>query len=221
MIISILTAVAGAVVSAVSTLGPMVVNLCTNVVPRILPVLRGAVEICKAVVTVAQTIGMVYDVLRPGESVQDMGERALQAGKGPEAFDDFEQYMQSLRDLKLDPARAQEFPAEAKLVAGLGVIAGGLDDRFRVRRGTMSNLWSLMAAPEFFTEARLGAILDHTREIGSVIKYFDGTLAPADAGRIEQALLDAERQLDPGHDEKRYLATLRDIGDRLRAGGRV
>jgi hypothetical protein len=212
MIISILTAVASTVVSAVSTLGPMVVNLCTNVVPRILPVLRGAVEICKAVVTVAQTIGMVYDVLRPGESVQDMGERALQAGKGPEAFDDFEQYMQSLRDLKLDPARAQEFPAEAKLVAGLGVIAGGLD---------ISNLWSLMAAPEFFTEARLGAILDHTREIGSVIKYFDGTLAPADAGRIEHALLDAERQLDPGHGEERYLATLRDIGDRLRAGGRV
>lgn len=219
--ISLLTAAIGSIVSAVSTIGPMVANLCTTVLPRILPVLRGAVEVCKVVVTVAQTIGVVYDVLRPGESVQDMGERALQAGKGPEAFDDFEQYMQSLRDLKLDPARAHEFPAEAKLVAGLGVIAGGLDDRFRVRRGTMSNLWSLMAAPEFFTEARLGAILGQTREIGSVIKYFDGTLAPADAARIEQALLGAERQLDPGHDEESYLATLRDIGSRVRAGGRV
>jgi hypothetical protein len=219
--ISILAAAISGIVSAVSTIGPMVANLCTTVLPRILPVLRGAVEVCKTVVTVAQTIGVVYNVLRPGESVQDMGERALQAGKGPEAFDDFEQYMQSLRDLKLDPARAHEFPAEAKLIAGLGVIAGGLDDRFRVRRGTMSDLWSLMAAPEFFTEARLSAILDHTHEIGSVIKYFDRTLAPADTARIEQALLGAERQLDPGHDEEHYLATLRDIGGRLRAGGRV
>lgn len=165
-------------------------------------------------------VGVELDTVRGAGAFMTFQESAAQAPCSA-AFDDFEQYMQSLRDLKLDPARAQEFPAEAKLVAGLGVIAGGLDDRFRVRRGTMSNLWSLMAAPEFFTEARLGAILDHTREIGSVIKYFDGTLAPADAGRIEQALLDAERQLDPGHGEERYLATLRDIGDRLRAGSRV
>lgn len=218
MIISILTAVAGAVTSAVSTLGPMVVNLCANVVPRILPVLRGAVEVCKAVVTVAQTVGTVYDVLRPGETVADMGERALQAGAGPEAFDDFAQYMQSLRDLKLDPSRTQEFPPEAKLVAGLGVIAGGLDERFKVRRGTMSSLWSLMAAPKFFTNARLDAILDHTREIGNVIKYFDGTLAPADAMRIEQALLGAERQLDAKRDDDAHLATLREIGAHLREG---
>jgi hypothetical protein len=206
-----------AVVSVVSSIGPMVANLCTTVVPRILPILRTGVEICKAVATVAETIGVVHRVLRPGESVSDIGDRALQAGKGPEAFENFDAYMQSLRELRLDPAKSQGFDAETKLVAGLGVVAGGLDYRFRVRSGTMANLWSLIAVPDYFTEQRLEAILARTREIANVIKYFDGTLIPVDALRIESLLMEVEKDVEPQKSDEACRATLNDVGARMRA----
>lgn len=206
-----------AVVSAVSTIGPMVVNLCTTVVPRILPILRTGVEICKTVASVAQAIGVVHDVLRQGESVNDIGDRALQAGKGPEAFENFDAYMASLRELKLDPIKSQEVDAATKLVAGLGVVAGGLDYRFRVRSGTMSNLWSLIAVPDYFTEQRLQAIIARTREIGNVIKYFDGSLLPVDAMRIESVLMEVEKDVDPNKSDQDRRATLNEVSARMRA----
>ncbi|SIQ72162.1 hypothetical protein SAMN05880566_105106 [Janthinobacterium sp. TND4EL3] len=216
MILSILAAVT-TVVSAVSTIGPMVATLCTTVVPRILPILRTGVEICKIVATVAEALGVVYKVLRPGESVSDIGDRALQAGKGPEAFENFDAYMQSLRELKLDPSKSQEYNAESKLVAGLGVVAGGLDERFRVRSGTMANLWSLIAVPEYFTQQRLEAIIARTREIANVVKYFDGTLMPADAMRMESLLVQVEKDVDPHKSDDACHATLNDVAARMRA----
>lgn len=212
-----IAAAISAVVSAVSTIGPMMVNLCTTIVPRILPILRTGVEICKTVATVAEAIGVVHNVLRSGESVSDIGDRALQAGKGPEAFENFDAYMQSLRELKLDPVKSQAFDAETKLVAGLGVVAGGLDHRFRVRSGTMANLWSLIAVPDYFTQQRLEAILARTREVANVVKYFDGTLMPVDAVRIETLLMDVEKVVDPQKTDEACRATLNDVGARMRA----
>jgi hypothetical protein len=220
MIFSLIAAAVTTVVSAVSSIGPMVANLCATVVPRILPILRTGVEICKTVATVAEAIGVVHNVLRPGESVSDIGDRALQAGKGPEAFENFDAYMQSLRELKLDPSKSQEFDDHSKLIAGLGVVAGGLDYRFRVRSGTMANLWSLIAVPDYFTQQRLEAIMARTREIASVVKYFDGTLAPAEAMRMESLLVQVEKDVDPGKTDEACHATLNDAAARMRAENR-
>lgn len=217
MFLTLAAGILNTVVSAISTIGPMVANLCTTIIPRILPVLKSGIEICRTVATVANTVATLYDVLRPGESVSDIGDRALQAGKGPEAFDDFSEYMQSLRDMTLDPVKSAKFGAETALIAGLGVIAGGLDERFRVRSGTMSNLWALIAADDYFTAPRLGAILNHTRDIANVIRYFDGMLAPADASRMEDALLAAEHDVFPGKSDDACQATLNDATARMRA----
>lgn len=197
-----------AVVSAVSTIGPMVATLCTTVLPRILPILKKGVTIMNTVASIAEGIGLVHNLLRPGESVSDIGDRALQAGRGPETFDNFDAYMQSLRDLKLDPVKSQSFDPATRLVAGLGVVSGGLDYRLRVRTGTMANLWSLVAAPDYFTEQRLVSILKRTQEIANVIKYLDGTLMPADAMRIEAVLLEVEKDVDPLRGEQAHRATL-------------
>lgn len=219
MPIPFIGAAISAVASIVTTIGPAVATFCTTVLPRILPVLAKGAQILGQVASVVQAFSEIHGILRHGESVSDIGDRALQAaGKiHPDQFDDFDQYLQALRNFPLDPGKSQSFDGQTKFVAGLGVVAGGLDQKFRVRGGTMANLWALIAVPDYFTAERLGAIVARTGEIANVIKYFDGTLMPADAMRIEQILIDAEKAAFPGKSDDACEQTLSAARAQMRA----
>jgi hypothetical protein len=154
----------------------------------------------------------VFGIFKPGDNLEDIGDRSIQAaekGITVDQFDDFDQYMESLRNFDLDPQRTTEISTEAKTVAGLAIGSKGLDEKFEVNAGTMANLWVLVASnPAYFNADRLQSILNKTVDIATVLDYFDNKLTPTEALATEKTLVEAEKSFSADKDDKTIYAEL-------------
>ncbi|MFV3306050.1 hypothetical protein ACNFBT_12290 [Pseudomonas sp. NY15181] len=219
---SFVPVLASLVSSAIATITPVLsaagsaaASFCTTVLPRVAPMLLGALEKLNTFVGVAQAVLQLLQVFKPSEQLDEMGDRTIQAaekGIKPDDFDNFEEYMDKIRAFELDPKRSAEISSEQKYAAGLMVGGLALDDKFKVSVGTMANIWVLPAsAPEYFNAKRLEAILGQTRDVLNVINYFNGKLGPADALAVEESLMSAEKALDPAKDNAAIYADLDEV----------
>ena len=209
---SIGSAIVSTVSTAISTIGPAISSFCANVLPRIAPVIERGLEAINAVVQVAQAVMQVFGIFKADEQLEDIGDRSIQAaekGITVDQFDDFDQYMETLRNFDLDPQRTSEISTEAKTVAGLAIGSKGLDEKFEVNAGTMANLWVLVASnPEYFNADRLQSILNKTADIATVLDYFDNKLTPTEALATEKTLVEAEKAFAADKDDKTIYAEL-------------
>jgi len=212
MIVSLISSAINMIVSTVSAIGPAISSFCAKVLPTIAPILKEGVEILKAVGRIAEALLVIFQIYTPDDKVEDMGDRSIQAGeKGitPDQFDDFDDYMEAIRNFELDPQRSAEISFEAKIIAGLAVGAKGLDEKINVADGTMANLWILAASnPDYFNTDRLKSIIDKASDMANVVAYFEGKLSPADAADTEKKLVDAEKSMSPEKDNKSIYSEL-------------
>jgi len=212
MVFPIIVAAFSAVVSVVSSIGPAVAGFCTNVLPKILPLLEKGLEILKVVENIANVISQVFGIFGKNESVEDMGDRAIQAaeqGITPDQFDDHESYLNTLRGIELVPERSGELTPTQKIVSGLAVAGRGLDEKFGTPEGTMANLWLLAGAnPAYFTADRLSAFLTTGQDIMSVVDYFEGKLGAGESLDVEDKLVGLDKTLSPEQDEKSIRAEI-------------
>ncbi len=217
---SVASATVAAVGSAISTIGPAVSSFCTNVLPRLAPFIEKGLEALQVVGKIAQALLQIVGIFKPKEDIQDMGDRAMQAaekGTRPENFDKFDDYLESIRNMELDPEKSQKSTAEQKIAAGLAIGAKGLEEKFNAPEGSMGNLWVLAAAaPAFFNEHRLESIIKSTTDIATVMRYFDGKLDLSEARSMGKTLVDAERTLSPGKIEEAIRTELRDAQEAVR-----
>lgn len=220
MIAGGISAAVSAVSTVVSTIGPTVANFCVNVLPRIAPYIEKGIEVLRVVGNIAQAVLQAFAIFKPGETTEEMGDRALQAkdeGITPEGFDSFDDYLARVREQKLDPVKSASFSEVEKVTAGLAIGAAALDKRFNVGDGVMGNLWVLAAAsPGFFNAERLTSILGKTTDIGSVIRYFDGKLDLEQAVGVEKKLMEAEKGLSPEKTDKTIIQELNEAGKAMR-----
>ena len=195
-----------AVVSVVSSIGSAVAGFCTTVLPRLAPLLAQGLEALKVVSQIVDTLTSVFSIFKGGENTENMGDRALQAaGQGitPEHFDDFAQYMDALRDFKLDDAKSEKTPVEQKIIAGFALAGRGLDDKFNTPEGTMGSLIPLIAAdPGYFSTEKLIQILKSGQDIGTIIEYFEGKLGGGEALETEDKLVQITQPSMPAENEK-------------------
>ena len=216
MVFGILAGLASAAVSVVSTavssIGPAVSGFCASVLPRIVPVLSTGMQVLSAVGQIARGVLSAVGVFRPEEKIDEMGERALQGadqGVKPENYDSTGQYIQALRELKIDPEKSAQWDDIQKTVAGLAIGSKGLEEKLNMPEGAAGNLWVLATAnPGYFHADRLGSLLNHTHDIASVVRYFDGQLNLSDTVRVGDTLVQAERSLAPEKPEKTILKEL-------------
>jgi hypothetical protein len=198
--LGILTAIGSAVISAVSSIGPAVASFCSTTLPKIVPVIEKLAPIAEAVAKVAEVVLTVCGIFKPSDKVEEIGDRALQAaeqGVTPDKFDSHQEYMQALRDFPLDPAKSADYSDTAKLCAGIGVGTAGLEQKFNIEPGTLAPLWVLPTlSPQYFTPERVTALLGVTRDVSSVVNYFDGQCSAATARSVETALVKTDQQLD-------------------------
>lgn len=135
------------------------------------------------------------------ESPKDFGDRALQAHAQeifPEKFDDFSEYMQELRDFKLDPEESKKTTDDQKTFKGLEVAGRALEHKFKAPTGSMANAWVLAgASPEYFTSERFVNMLNGRVDIASVVDYFEGNLGGGDSLDIEDQLVDVDQKMNP------------------------
>lgn len=135
------------------------------------------------------------------ETPEDMGDRALQAheqGIFPETFDNFDQYMDSLRGFELDPKKSKESSTDQKIFKGLEVAGRALEDKFNAPTGSMANLWVLAGAnSDYFTADRFQSMMTSGMDIVSVVDYFEGKLGGGESLEVEDQLVSVDHAIDP------------------------
>ena len=181
-----------AIANTVSTLGTAVSNFVEKVAPVIASVVDALAPVAQALGNFASAFLQGLGIFRPGESVIDIGERALQAaavqGITPDKFDDFQEYMAALRNFQLDPENKHTF--SENLVAGLGVGSWALEKKYDAPAGSLASMWLWpMANPAYFTLARMDTLL-RTGALtgGSVQAYLEKRLSGTDASSLRQKL---------------------------------
>lgn len=138
------------------------------------------------------------------ETPEDMGDRALQAheqGIFPDKFENFGEYMESLRNFDLDPKKTEESTPDQKIFKGLEVAGRALEDKFNAPMGSMANVWVLAGAnPEYFTSDRFQSLLKSGVDIASVVDYFEGKLGGGESLEVEDQLVNIDQATYPGKD---------------------
>lgn len=198
-----------AISSTVSSIGSAVSSFCTSVLPRITSTLE---SIGSVIGGIANAVLKIFGVFEEDDDVEDMGDRAIQAGEAgikPENFDTYDEYMAEIRNFKLDPERSAELSSVEKLAAGLGIGAVGLEKKLDAPEGSMGVLWLLAASnPAFFTADRLVHLVKSGADLLQVASFFDGKLGPADAVSTRQTLMGVERDFSPGKSDEAIYAEL-------------
>lgn len=192
LILGALASVGAAIGSAVATVGTSVAAFATSIAPTLGTVLGTLKTYAEPLAKFANTFLVLLDVLKPGESIEAMGDRALQAaaqGLKIEQFEDAKAYTQALRELKLDPELSASHSPALKLVAGLGLATVGLEDKFSAQRGSLNAIWLLpLVNASYFTPERMQGLLTAGRLGQDVLGYLDRRLADGPAYSFEKAL---------------------------------
>ena len=204
--LSLLSAAATSIATAVSSIGPAVAAFATNIVPTLARALEVVKPMLPMLTEFANALLRGMDILKAGETIEDLGARALQAGMQGmplNKFDDVGQYLQALRDMPLDPRMKERSPVELVL-AGLSIATVGLEEKYQTRPGSFDGIWLLpLLKPDYFTPERMQSLLE-TRTFGrEVLDYFDGSLSGGQARNFEKSLETpgmSEAQLDKLYD---------------------
>ncbi len=212
MVFPIIAAAISAVASAVSSIGPAVAGFCTNVLPKIVPVIEKGMEILRVVSNVASMVCQVFGIFNKDETAENLGDRALQAaekGITPDKYDDFDDYLDKLRSFNINPEQSEKIPPEQKIMAGLALAGKGLDEKLNAPEGTTGNLWALVGGkPEYFTADKITSLLKSGQDIMSVVDYFEGKLGAGEALEVEDKLMALDKSITP---EKTNKAILDDL----------
>jgi hypothetical protein len=167
--------IAGAIGKAVSSfahsikpvLGPVLLTIA-NTIPH---------PAVKLVATCANALLHTLALFHPNETVENMGDRALHAaeqGITTDKFENFDDYMNALRNFELNPDLKEKFGPAEKLVAGLGIATLGIEDKFKFEAGSLNDLWLLpLTNSEYFTPERIDSLLAHGKTIGDVSAYLE------------------------------------------------
>ncbi|KXS54836.1 MAG: hypothetical protein AWU57_806 [Marinobacter sp. T13-3] len=154
-ILATISSAATAVVTAVKTLGPAVANFAAKVAPTVTAMMDKIPGLLSKVSNIASTFLGLTNIFQPGEKVEDMGEASLQAasdGITPDKFNNFDEYMDSLRNYKTDPEIAKERSSLEKTVAGMAIGTVGLEEKYNANPGDFKDIW-LEVDPEIWTGA--------------------------------------------------------------------
>ncbi|OBU15782.1 hypothetical protein CTM88_13665 [Photobacterium aquimaris] len=205
---SAVASVCSAAVSVCGSIGRSVGNIVSNIAPKLMMVV-GPTNKLNTLLAVADAVIQMYSILKPDEKIQDIGDKAIQAseeGISMDKFDDFDEYMASLRNFEIDPERSEKTDELTKQLTGIAVVTQGLAEKLNIDGVALGNVWTLPALnPQVFTPERIKVILDNTSNISNVVRYFENSLSPQIAYNVEKELVAAEKQLSPDRsDEKIY-----------------
>ena len=183
--------------AVVATIAPAVASFCTTVLPKI----GTGIEMLKSISNIISGLANIFGIFKDGEQVDEMGDRAMQAaekGTKPANFDKYDEYVEAIRNFPLDPVKSEKYSDLEKSISGMAIAVCGMEDKFKLSQGALTLLPVLAAiSPAYFTAVRLASILDVTKDIGTVIEYFEGSLSKVDRNTVENVLVRAEQAIDP------------------------
>ena len=191
-IIHLLASAATAIVTAVASAGPVIASFAAKIAPALAKIAQVAGPIISNIVKVAEVVLPIFHVFNKDEKVEDMGERALQAAENGIVlgeFDDFDEYVEQLREFKLNPEIAEKRDPIVQTITGLGIGAIGLEEKLDLNRGNLNGIWLLAAGDsKYFTPSRIEEFLTSGQLTGNILGYLNNQLTASDARDFEKKL---------------------------------
>lgn len=222
-----LCSIGGAIVSGIKQVATGIVNICAGVaktVGKYSKIMATACETVGAILSVVypplgvplqtalklasrafRVIGIVYDALNPEETIEEIGERSLEAaGQGivPENYDTWQEYSNAVRNTPLSEDRAK-YSEDDRLVAGMAFV----EEKLRWVDGLdPATIEVILRYEDFFTGERLEAWRAMAEEksfrLSDIKDYFVDQSAASDRSRAYEFICEAERRFNPDFDEE-------------------
>jgi len=189
---SFFSSIGSAICSVVSSIGSALSSFASGVGMVLTTVIEKFQPIAEAIGKVANALLSALGILRPNETIEEIGERALQArehGITIDKFPNFDDYVKALRDFDLDEDLKRMRNPTERMVAGLGLGSLAIEKKFNLPEGSMGALWLLVAAkPEYFTADRLGEWIQNGRLAVNIYDYLQQKLSGEESSRFERGL---------------------------------
>lgn len=156
--------------------------------------------ISMAVQALCKVLGIGQD-----EQVEDLGNRAIQAeeaGISPEAYDRYSDYLEAIKNFKVNPERTKDIDPETKALKGLELYVVALQEKYPDLQ--IANLIAHAATnPEYFKDKerleQLGKVIsEDPSKIDDLNQFFNGeVLADDKYFEVRDVLADVEKQAFP------------------------
>src|SRR5690606_34040854 len=125
-------------------------------------------------------------------------ERVLQAaaqGVTLEGSDNFDDYLEKLRSVELDPDVSQKRTSQERLMARLTLFTMGTERTFNAEHGSLHRPWLLpITHHQHFTAKRMQGLVAALQLVCDVLAYLNKNLSGGDARSFEKSLESAMAQ---------------------------
>ena len=160
--------------------------------------------IIRTLQTVHQVIDVcakILNILKPEESVSDIGAKALQAtndGFEAENFDKYDEYLDYIRSVEVSPEIAEKYTENDKILTGIAITSHAIEEKLGLPTDTMGILCSMVALnPDYFTPSRISSYINTGMDLGKVIAYFTNKLNATESFKTEQSLIKLDESNRP------------------------
>ena len=175
-----------------------------SAVSSIVTAIKAIVPVLKAVANVVMSICQTLGLIKPEEKVEDLGDKAIQAGDEgirPENYANYQDYVKAVQDFQVDPEKSKRITLEEKMAKALEVQANLLAEK-APELGVEDYLNLIANHMDYFTPERsteLGKLLlTESGAVVNVAEVMNGTEKNPD--KISEAydtLAKVEKQVDP------------------------
>ena len=190
-ILGALATVGTTFMTAVSTIGPAVSSFAASVGPMLANIIRTTTPMIETISKFANTFLQILSILKPGETIESLGERAMQAAEKGMSLDDADSvndYFEKLRSMDIDPELSEKRSPVEKLLAGIAIATVGVENKLNAEQGSLNGLGLLpLANPQSFTPERMQSLVTTCRLGNEVMGYLNKTLSAGDTRSLEKS----------------------------------
>lgn len=139
--------------------------------------IQAVAVIGQILMTVAKALGLIED---DQQSVEDLGDKAIQAadeGIVPENYESYEQYLHDVENFELDPEKSASIKQEEKIAKGAEVLLKAADEKLGTDGIVVVNFLNAMASNQDFFREFGGAVDKAIKENPELIKTISSFVA--------------------------------------------
>jgi len=201
------SSVASTAVSVASSIGGAI----SSTIDKMLPYLEKIHPVLGQVSEIIRDVGKILGILNPGEEIEDIGDRVIQASEQdptmkPERFDTYEEYLNAIRTFELDPQKTkQNQENQTATIIGLATVGKATEERFDLRDNSSVEMIRVIAkSREFFNADRMGNLVRNDANFGEIGRYLDGKLSLGQTDALYDRLFAMEQKINPSANRDQF-----------------
>lgn len=187
-----ITAAISAITTAVAAVGPAISSFAASIGPTLSNIALQLKPYAMELANFANSFLQALDILKPGEQITDLGERALQGLAQDirmDKYDSIEDYFADLRKVELNPEMSEKRSFAEKLVTGLGVGTVALEHKFNEQEGQFNGIWLLpLTNPNYFNSDRMQSLVSSGNLSGNILAYLSKCMTGGESRSFEKGL---------------------------------